>query len=217
MAMKHRHLFWIMELFIWLLILFAIASGINYARYNYKKQFNTYQIFLPDVDGLIVGSTVRMMGIHLGYVSQLNIVGEDVFVKFVITYPNVKVPPRSIATVEFSGLGGSKSLEIYPPRKSSPSSDKFIIAQSPKRIHDAFRLLGNMFEKLMDITDDVSNFTDNVSEMKIQKQNSKFVPKTPQSFLNTSDEWLNKANSDTNNLNLFVFNLNKKINNIKNK
>ena len=120
-----RHVFWIVELFIWLLILFLVSGGLMLAKYNYKKQFNTYQIFLPDVDGLINGSPVKIMGIQVGYVNQLDIVGEDVYVKFIITEKDVKIPSGSVATVEFSGLGGSKSLELYPPKNNINPSGKF--------------------------------------------------------------------------------------------
>ena len=142
-----KHLFWIVELFIWLLVLFLVSNVIMFSKYNYKQNFDTYQMFLPDVDGLINGSPVKIMGIQVGYVNQLDIVGEDVYVKFVTTEPDIKIPAGSIATVEFSGLGGSKSLEIYPPTSDKNYSGKFIIPQSPKRIHDSLGLLNDMFDK----------------------------------------------------------------------
>lgn len=188
-----RRLLWIVELFIWLLILFLVSSGIMFAKYNYKKNFNTYQIFLPDVDGLINGSPVRLMGIQVGYVNQLDIVGEDVYVKFIITAPNVKIPQGSTATVEFSGLGGSKSLELYPPVPGKTSS-RFIITQSPKRIHDSLGLLNEMFNKIIEITYDVSHFMkqvgiiDNQAAFKTTKQTKSFGQ-----FLENSNCWLDKA------------------------
>jgi hypothetical protein len=209
MEIKHKHLFWIMELVIWLLVLFGIANGIMLFRYNYKKNLNTYQIFIPDVDGLIVGSPVRLMGIHVGYVSQLNIVGEDVYVKFVITSKGAKIPPKSKATVEFSGLGGSKSLEIYPPTSTDPPTDKFIIAQSPKRIHDSLSLLSKMFDKLMTITDDVSNFVDNVDNLHVEQKPTH--PSNPEEAITKSDKWLDGAQDGANHLNKSIEKTNKKI------
>ncbi len=125
--------------FIWLAILFLIASTIILGIFHYRKSFNTYQIFLSDVDGLINGSPVKLMGIQVGYVNQIDIVGEDVYVKFIITTPKVKLPYGSVATVEFSGLGGSKSLELYPPKQKTAAASKFIVVQRPKRIHDSAR------------------------------------------------------------------------------
>ena len=189
-----RHVFWIVELFIWLLILFLVSGGLMLAKYNYKKQFNTYQIFLPDVDGLINGSPVKIMGIQVGYVNQLDIVGEDVYVKFIITEKDVKIPSGSVATVEFSGLGGSKSLELYPPKNNINPSGKFIIAQSPKRIHDSLGLLNEMFEKLADLTYTASHFMDQVgiiNKKSVLNKNESTLPIFE--ILDNSNEWLDKV------------------------
>ena len=166
-----RRLFWLVELFIWLFLLYVISNGIILARYHYKQSFNTYQIFLPDVDGLINGSPVRLMGIQVGYVNQVDIVGEDVYVKFVVTEKGVKLPPGSIVTVEFTGLGGSKSLEIYPPEFKLDSSDKILITQSPKRIHDSLGVLNSMFDNAANIAYQVSHF---MEELGIIKKEGKF-------------------------------------------
>lgn len=189
--MKKR-LIWILELFIWLLILFLVAGGIIFAKYSYKKVFNTYQIFLPDVDGLINGSPVKFMGIQIGYVNQIDIVGENVYVKFIITQPGVRIPHGSAATVEFSGLGGSKSLEIYPPKKKEISfADKLITPLPPKRIHDSLGLLNDMFDKAMTIAYEVSHFMDKVGI--INTKNNATNTKSANEILDSSNKWLDKA------------------------
>ena len=207
-----KHFFWIAELFIWLLILFLVSGGIMLAKYTYKKNFNTYQMFLPDVDGLINGSPVRLMGIQIGYVNQVDIVGDDVYVKFIVTQKGTKIPKGSRATVEFYGLGGSKSLELYPPsEKNIPiDRDKYIIAQNPKRIHDSLGLLNQMLEKLMDMTYDVSHFMDEVGIIKTQaKLNNGPKEKTADDFLNFTNNWLDRAQKNCDKFN-------KKINGAKN-
>lgn len=163
-------------------------------KYNYKKTFNTYQIFLPDVDGLINGSPVKFMGIQIGYVNQIDIVGEDVYVKFIVTEPNVKIPEGSITTVEFSGLGGSKSLELYPPKPNQNPSGKMLIAQSPKRIHDSLGVLNDMFDKLIEITYDVSHFMDKIGAIKHEEELKNPKPqKSADEFLDNSNNFLDKA------------------------
>lgn len=170
MKIVKRRLMWIIELFVWFLILLLISSGIMFAKYNYKKNFDTYQIFLPDVDGLIVGSPVKFMGIQIGYVNQLNITGEDIYVNFIITDTNLKIPYGSTATVEFSGLGGSKSLELYPPSPATKNSSMFIVPQPPKRIHDSLGLLNDMFDAAMGIAYDVSNFMEKMSVLRKEQE-----------------------------------------------
>lgn len=196
-----RRLMWIVEVFIWLLLLFLVSSGIIFAKYNYKKNFDTYQIFLPDVDGLIVGSPVKFMGIQVGYVNQLDIVGEDVYVKFFITDSNVKIPHGSSATVEFSGLGGSKSLELSPPTPGQKECCKIIVPQPPKRIHDSLGLLNDMFETVIEIAYDVSHFMDKMGFIKgenktiqAQKQQKRIEKQTPMNeLMEKCNFWLDKT------------------------
>lgn len=191
--MKKR-LIWILELLIWLLILFMVAGGIMLAKYNYKKVFNTYQIFLPDVDGLINGSPVKFMGIQIGYVNQIDIVGDDVYVKFIITQPGVRIPHGSAATVEFSGLGGSKSLELYPPKTKEISfADKLITPLPPKRIHDSLGLLNDMFDKAMTIAYEVSHFMDKIGIINSTEKNNFKNNKSVHEILDDTNTWLDNA------------------------
>lgn len=187
-----KRLFWIAELFIWLLVLFVISGAFILFKYNYKKNFETYQIFLPDVDGLINGSPVKFLGIQIGYVNQINIVGEDVYVRFIITKKGVKIPPGSDVTVEFSGLGGSKSLEIYPPKNQKNIGEKLINPQAPKRIHDSLGLLNDMYEKFVDITYTVSRFMDKIGVIKTKNFSSTSKDAVGKALDNTNN-WLDRA------------------------
>lgn len=196
MKIVKRRLMWIIELFVWLLVLLLISSGMMFAKYNYKKNFDTYQIFLPDVDGLIVGSPVKFMGIQIGYVNQLNITGEDIYVNFIITDTNVKIPHSAKATVEFSGLGGSKSLELYPPSPLDKTSSMFIIPQPPKRIHDSLGLLNDMLESAVDITYNVSRFMEKLGMIKKEAGSKKQGTAKVNGKLTLLDKcnlWLDKA------------------------
>ena len=56
-----------------------------------KHDENDYQIFLQDVDGLIEGSPVRMMGIEVGYITKIKPTNNEVYVKFILTNPNVYI------------------------------------------------------------------------------------------------------------------------------
>ena len=141
------------ELLIWLLIL--LIPAIMYFVSNMKSINNEYEhkIFMPDVDGLIVGSPVRAMGIEIGHVTKIQPVKDEVFVKFIITDKTVKLPQGTSATVEFSGMAGSKSLELYLPDKGTyvDSSVPIVTVTSPKRLSDAAGLLNEMFKKVGNI------------------------------------------------------------------
>lgn len=158
-----RKYIWI-EFLIWFMILCLCILGYRYYKYKEFKKLPSYQIFMPDVDGMIVGSPVKLMGVQVGYIKNIKIIGNNVYVRFVITKENVTLPKGVIATVEFNGLGGSKSLELYPPDENE-HSDKLIVIQSPKRLHDSIGLLNEMFDKIDSIALRFSHFA---SQMGVQ-------------------------------------------------
>ena len=61
---------------------------------------------MQDVDGLIEGSSVRLMGVPIGYVKHISIVQDHVYVKFVLTNKDIQLPQGVIATAEFNGMAG---------------------------------------------------------------------------------------------------------------
>ena len=132
---------------IWLIIVAVSVLGFRYYKYQNQKQFKSYQIFMEDVDGLIVGSPVKFLGVQIGYVKKIQIVSSSVYIKFVITQKGLALPVGSIATVEASGLGGSKALEIYPPKKDS-YHDKIIMPKDPTRLGKVMSLFNDIFKEM---------------------------------------------------------------------
>lgn len=144
---------WI-ELAVWLIIIALCVFGIRYHHHKTQKQFKSYQIFMNDVDGLIVGSPVRFLGIQIGHVTKIQLVSSDVYsdiyVKFIITQKDLTLPTGSVATVEGSGLGGSKSLEIYPP-ENEDNKDKIIASKDSTRLNKIMGLFNKIFKDLEEI------------------------------------------------------------------
>ena len=157
------------ELLIWLIIVLIFVSlSTIFNIHNEKNDLNDYQIFLQDVDGLIVGSPVRIMGIEVGYVKKIKPTNKEVYVKFAITNPDVYIPQGTAATVEFTGMAGSKSLELYPPNKDTyiDTSVPLITVNPPKRLHDALALLNEMYKKLNTIIYTTSDFGGKLNDIK---------------------------------------------------
>jgi len=119
---------------------------------------------MPDVDGVIVGSPVHMMGVPIGYVNKIKIIDNEVFVRFRLTQKDLKLPKGSTITVEFNGLGGSKSLEVYPPTEESKNREEYIVVEAPKRLGAIVGLIDDMFEKISSITYRVSFFAKETSK-----------------------------------------------------
>ncbi len=137
---------WI-EFIIWLFIVAFIVLGFRYYNYQNQKQYKNYQIFMEDVDGLIVGSPVKFLGVQIGYVKKIQIISTEVYIKFVVTQKDLSLPAGSIATVEASGLGGSKALEIYSPDKNN-KTDRIIIPKEPTRLSKVMGLFDSIFKEL---------------------------------------------------------------------
>ena len=197
---KYKKLARFIELSIWFLLL-VFVLGIGYiAKQNYN-QHKTYQIFLQDVDGIIKGSPVRMMGIHIGYVRKVKIINDMVFVDFIINQDGIEIPKGSKVTVEFTGLGGSKSIEIYTPKDKVPEGTQTFEIQQPRRIGAALSLLDSMLEKISAIMFQCTSFTDSINRAFSHSEKTN-IEKPVGDILNDTDKCLDD--------------IQKKIDNIKN-
>lgn len=132
-----KHTLWLTEFLVWVLVLFgALFVGAYFYSVHIKKNY-TYYAFFNDVDGLIKGSPVKMLGYQIGYVSDISLINnDDVFVTFVITEKDITMPDSMVATVEFTGMGGSKSLELTPA--DSKSKKNIISVTQPRRVQDIY-------------------------------------------------------------------------------
>ena len=137
------------EFVVWLIIIALCVFGIRYHNHKKQSQYKSYQIFMHDVDGLIVGSPVRFLGIQIGHVTKIQLVSSDVYIKFIITQKDLTLPTGSIATVEGSGLGGSKSLEIYPPKEND--NNRIIQAKDSTRLSKVMSLFNTIFKDFDEI------------------------------------------------------------------
>ena len=164
-----------------------------------KNDLNDYQIFLQDVDGLIVGSPVRMMGIEVGHITKIKPTNQEVYVKFVLDNPDVFIPQGTVATVEFSGMAGSKSLELYLPDKDTylDNSVPVITVNPPKRLHDALGLLNDMYKKLNTIIYNTSSFGSKLNDIKpiSTSKSSDF-----EEFIDYSNKFLDDSNEKVENI-----------------
>ena len=75
-----------LEAIFWLFLLLIIIGCFSFSSIYNKKRVDDYTIFMQDIDGLIVGSPVRMMGIEIGYITKIKPTNNEVFVNFIITY-----------------------------------------------------------------------------------------------------------------------------------
>ncbi len=160
------------ELLIWLIVL-LIAATFFISFYFTKIKHNTkeYRIYMPDVDGLIVGSPVRMMGIEVGHVTKIKPVKNEVFIRFILHDDSINLPQGTSVTVEFSGMAGSKSLELYLPEKNKyiDSQTAAIEVNPPKRLSDVAGLLNEMFKEVNSIIKTSAHFGKELKKIDMPK------------------------------------------------
>ena len=199
-----------LEVLIWLLIILFFVSVSTLIHTNRMQKDNDYTIFMNDVDGLIEGSPVRMMGIEVGYITKIKPTNGEVYIKFLIMDKNVTIPQGTVATVEFNGMAGSKSLELYLPDKNTyiDKNVPLITVSPPKRLHDAAGLLSDMFDKLGSIIYTSSSFSNKIKFIDLPKgeQSEESIV----NFLNYADRIVTDSNKKAENIN-------KKLNEYNNK
>lgn len=142
---------WIEILILICLFAVLIGGGLLFRHYKIVKP-NTYNIVFKDIDLVVKGSPVRFMGLNIGYVSKLKRKDGYIICKIRVTKEDVKIPPGTRAKIEFNGLGGSKSVELFPPDTNNPVIGG-IIAMESMRIND----LGGVFEYLKDVCIIINN------------------------------------------------------------
>lgn len=171
------------ELLIWLIIVLIPVIISFFCHVFHKELENEYKIFMPEVDGLIVGSPVRAMGIEIGHVTKIEPMKDEVFIKFILTDKSVKLPRGTAATVEFNGMAGSKSLELYLPDKDTyvDSTVPTLTVHSPKKLSDATGLLNEMFKTIGNIIAVSSQFGTKLSEIDFPEKGEHFGD--PKEFL----------------------------------
>ena len=148
------------DVILWTLILGLVGGGayeLGYARPNSRKQ--VIKLYFKDANELTKGSMVRMMGTEVGYVDDIKIRNDHVDVT-VKTFANaLHVPSGSHFTIDFTGLVGSKSIEIIPPRIPRPTlngkSQYFVV--EPIRMKDTLKYQIDIAQALQR---GAENFTD---------------------------------------------------------
>lgn len=133
--MKRKYI-WLFEIIAWLLIISVSLFFFIYNTAIKENKNNSYYTFFDDVEGLVQGSPVRLMGINIGYVRDVKIFDNKVFVSFLVTKDNVSIPKRATATIEFYGLGGSTSLELDPSTSDESSNEEILLKGKSYRVQD---------------------------------------------------------------------------------
>lgn len=184
----NKKIVWFEELILWLFLIIAIIMGFTFSFAKANQKNHSYYMFFKDVDGLAQGSPVRLMGVQIGYVRDVRVFGESIFVSFLVTKKNVFIPEGSSASVQFYGLGGSKSLEIYPPSADEKNPTReIIITKNPYRVADYYKWGSQINEMLEGMSTKTSSsldaFTKSNFNLQFLNKNAQNLNNMLQSFL----------------------------------
>lgn len=162
-----KHTLWLTELLVWGLIIFSTMFVSLYIYNKNVREKHTYYVFFHDIDGLIKGSPVKIQGYQVGYVSNISIVNEDAFITFIITDKELKMPENLSATVAFTGMGGSKSLELFVPPPGAKTKN-YITTVEPRRLNDFYIYQNQIAQNLVNMTADFMKIFDDKTTNKVK-------------------------------------------------
>lgn len=191
----NKKLVWFTEIFIWIVIFLSLIFGCTYSFATASMKNHSYYMFFKDVDGLSKGSPVRMMGYLIGHVQDVKVFQDNIFVSFIVTEKNIYIPSGAFARVEFYGLGGSKSLEIFPPKEKLTEND-VIISKDPYRVADYYaqgKKINTLLENMMTNTGIMlDEFIGSGVTVPMVKDAARHVNNVIQSFIEDENGIMNK-------------------------
>ncbi len=190
--------FLLLEILIGILLLSILFFPGIYKFREYVNSYPCYTVRFKDVDGLNVGSPVRLMGIQIGHVIKLELLESEIYVTFRITKKNTPIADGSIASVQFTGLAGSKSLEIKAPGKFSTKNKKVIYSIEPVRISSVMQVQTTISENVLEFCRGILGFfsKERIETTKVNVKNtSEYMQETNQS-INSTLNMIKSSSSD---------------------
>jgi phospholipid/cholesterol/gamma-HCH transport system substrate-binding protein len=101
------------------IVIFACFAYYMYSAAKKNRQQtiinNVYTARFSDIDGIAIGSDVKISGYKIGTVSKMELIPDSYDIRLTLDVASdVKIPKDSIAAVRTSGFIGSKYIAIQP-------------------------------------------------------------------------------------------------------
>ena len=136
------------EIIIWASIIGIALWWLSNNFFSFHLEDKIHSVTFNDIDGLEIGAPVHFMGVTIGSIASCEYEENTVKVNFVLNDSSIKIPEGSTVTIQFTGLVGSKSLEIEPP-VGKHKSDKKLIVVNPIRISNFIEISANTAESIL--------------------------------------------------------------------
>ncbi|MBH43353.1 MAG: hypothetical protein CMP25_01005 [Rickettsiales bacterium] len=129
-------------------IIFIIFC-ISIIKYNKKIDINTLSVKAQfnRIDGLQIGSDLRLSGVQIGQVEKISIINNKPMVYFVIN-KNYMIPTDSSISIQTDGLFGNKYAIIEPggSEDNINNGDQIIFTEDSILVEDLLRKIINLGE-----------------------------------------------------------------------
>ena len=166
----------IVELFIFaILTTMLVVVGTKVVKHTFDIG-TTYHLAFKDIDGIVIGSPVRILGVDIGHVTKIQSNFDEIYIDFVVTHDKVKIPQGTKATIEFFGLAGSRSIELTPP--DSKTNAQGILIEAPIRIGDAFDIMAQFARAMMVSVGGLYEFAKNRTQREVEMTTAAFLNNT---------------------------------------
>ncbi|MDX2084611.1 MAG: MlaD family protein [Candidatus Melainabacteria bacterium] len=155
-----------------------------------------------DANEVQPGCVVRMMGVDVGFVTQVALREDHVEITLEISPDSPKVPHGSRATVLFNGLVGAKSLEFVPPDPPQPPPIKGMpgyLVENPIRLREALEYNIDIAKSLQTGAENLTRFFGKEHRLEAIEENLHFYHRYTASgigTLNRFEETLARAHRE---------------------
>lgn len=120
----------------------VLSLGMSWlTQFDFKPRGYRLKAVFGDVNGLVPGASVYLMGVKVGRVITLLPEDRRVVVELEISDPKTRILESSRFKILSKGLVGEKTLEIFPPEDPDVASfllaDATVYGQDPARLENA--------------------------------------------------------------------------------
>ncbi len=162
-------------LFVTAMILLGVFS-ISWLSINqHKEPYTTYAIYFSgSVDGLSLGSPIRLKGITVGSVKDISFSPDKDLVKVLVSVmENAPVRNDTVASMQLAGITGTSFIALQntgndpSPKKSQQGEDYPVIPSTPSSLDKVFATIPDLVEELkkLSVRGEVLLSDDNVAEV----------------------------------------------------
>lgn len=134
------------ELLVWgsilLLVVFLFLTVIGFIGRFIPNENQKITLYFRDASQLSMGAPVHYMGVDVGYVDKVVPLEDMVEVQVKMNHPDFRLPDGSTFTIQFNGLAGAKTLEVFPPAVDVTTVENHFRnfeTFDPIRIRDVFK------------------------------------------------------------------------------